>query len=546
MELAIVEPPVRVEELPPVKRALGYEVRVLLAPAPLGDADRPPSPPMGEDDRGRRRRRRRQAPGSPEQHHCSSTGGSAARDAIPRVPVHARLGPTVVDDDVGGPEAVEGDGSLFPTTEASQEPTGMNTSGVMRAIDDLAGEVIKPHLGNLEDIPGRLAEEIWPVDTAVGQDTAGVDLSLTPGVGAKESALSPRTCLSMVSPTMECFEGFDKAASAAEDWVPAQRSSHANEKLADASQSRTYDGPAHTPPGPPGDKQKDDHLGPEMSQALASPIPEFDQLRSPVLLHTSCRGSGASEILNVYTRRRYTRLHQPAGMLCRSAEVAALAEDRPFEARIEDVVAPAPSSIHQHMAKDVVVSTPSLVEEDTLPSPTHECPAEDVAALAPSLAEAADGQSVEAQIEEATTQTDAPVGVVGPCVPPPTEQCPAINREEFMTRLTRHTTSLLLATKQKRRTKTVPQGQTPRRSRRIAGAPAEFQPGEMERRSKKRVMRSLVIVGAQDAIDQQAQDEYARLFLQPLSDKHIQALAALFKWNIPAEFSQQGEDIVVA
>jgi hypothetical protein len=46
-------------------------------------------------------------------------------------------------------------------------------------------------------------------------------------------------------------------------------------------------------------------------------------------------------------------------------------------------------------------------------------------------------------------------------------------------------------------------------------------------------MRSLKIIGEQEGIDQQAQEEYVKLFEEPLSDSHVQALAALFKWNIP-------------
>jgi hypothetical protein len=70
----------------------------------------------------------------------------------------------------------------------------------------------------------------------------------------------------------------------------------------------------------------------------------------------------------------------------------------------------------------------------------------------------------------------------------------------------------------------------------------EFRLGDLERRSKKKAMRSLQIIGEQDGIDQQAQDEYAKLFEKPLSAVHVQTLAALFKWDIPAGWDQE-EDI---
>lgn len=59
--------------------------------------------------------------------------------------------------------------------------------------------------------------------------------------------------------------------------------------------------------------------------------------------------------------------------------------------------------------------------------------------------------------------------------------------------------------------------QTPRRSRRLAGAQEEFKPDDPEWRSKKKPMRSLEIIGEHDGIDHQAQDEYSKLCGQPLT-----------------------------
>jgi len=44
-------------------------------------------------------------------------------------------------------------------------------------------------------------------------------------------------------------------------------------------------------------------------------------------------------------------------------------------------------------------------------------------------------------------------------------------------------------------------------------------------------MRSPDIISEQEGIDQQALEEYAKFFTQPLSASHIQALAALFGWS---------------
>jgi hypothetical protein len=82
-----------------------------------------------------------------------------------------------------------------------------------------------------------------------------------------------------------------------------------------------------------------------------------------------------------------------------------------------------------------------------------------------------------------------------------TPQAPS-KREEFITKITAYTAPLLPVKIQHRKTKALPQGQTPWRSRRIAEAEVEFRLGDLERRSKKKAMRSLQIIGEQDGIDQ--------------------------------------------
>ena len=54
--------------------------------------------------------------------------------------------------------------------------------------------------------------------------------------------------------------------------------------------------------------------------------------------------------------------------------------------------------------------------------------------------------------------------------------------------------------------------------------------------NEKKAMRSLDILSENEGIDQQAQDDYAKLFRHPLSDSHLRALSALFKWSLPEDF----------
>jgi hypothetical protein len=74
---------------------------------------------------------------------------------------------------------------------------------------------------------------------------------------------------------------------------------------------------------------------------------------------------------------------------------------------------------------------------------------------------------------------------------------------------------------------------TPRRSRQIAGMGVEFQPADMTARSKKKAMKVLKVIPENGSIDHQAEEDYKKLFSEPLSDMHMQALAALFGWPYP-------------
>jgi hypothetical protein len=124
----------------------------------------------------------------------------------------------------------------------------------------------------------------------------------------------------------------------------------------------------------------------------------------------------------------------------------------------------------------------------------------------------------------------------------PISPSPSEARAAFLGRLTRRVDGLLpMSVINKRRCKSQLSGATPRRSRRIAGAGVEFILDDLGRRTKKKAMRALDILDETEGISQQAQDDYAKLFRHPLSDSHVQALAALFNWSLPDVFGQ-GDD----
>lgn len=71
-----------------------------------------------------------------------------------------------------------------------------------------------------------------------------------------------------------------------------------------------------------------------------------------------------------------------------------------------------------------------------------------------------------------------------------------LNHDTFISKLSHQTVGLLpVSTIRKWCTKTLQPSETPWCSRRLAGAVAEFQPADQARRSKKKVMRSLEIIG---------------------------------------------------
>lgn len=123
---------------------------------------------------------------------------------------------------------------------------------------------------------------------------------------------------------------------------------------------------------------------------------------------------------------------------------------------------------------------------------------------------------------------------------------PPESRAVFINKITLRTTSLLpVPSASKRGSKSLPPKNCPRRSRRLAGAEAAVVPEDLGGRTKKKAMRSLGIIDELKGITHQAQDDYAKLFQQPLSDSHLQALTALFNLSLPEDLEPRGDDVML-
>jgi hypothetical protein len=69
----------------------------------------------------------------------------------------------------------------------------------------------------------------------------------------------------------------------------------------------------------------------------------------------------------------------------------------------------------------------------------------------------------------------------------------------------------------------------------------EFHLGDHEIRAKKKVMRTLDIIGENEGINQPALDEYAKLFSHRPSASPIQTMTALFNWSLHYDLGVEGE-----
>ncbi|CAO2045655.1 unnamed protein product [Urochloa humidicola] len=162
MDLVVVEPPAPVEENPPIKRALSYQVNIAVKPhveRSLGSGV-PPEPPQG--GHGGRRRRRRESR-SPDASSRSSAEGPLSRDDAPRSLDQGS------HNQLGGGEA-----ERARRVEDCSEPKDAAATTVaprrvphadMNVIDDMAALVILPSASRMGDaIPGILEDGMRYLD----------------------------------------------------------------------------------------------------------------------------------------------------------------------------------------------------------------------------------------------------------------------------------------------------------------------------------------------------------------------------------------------
>ncbi|CAD6204738.1 unnamed protein product [Miscanthus lutarioriparius] len=153
LDLDIVEPPIQVEDFPPVKRALRYEIKIAVsASTSFGMEDDPPSPPLHDDSDQGRRRRRRQAPASPESVALGS-GASGDQGAEVEDPIDGA--------NSAAPEATQAAASQPVEPEATRVPSLSPASSLPVAIDDPAALVILPGLANEDLIPQTPGFPFW-------------------------------------------------------------------------------------------------------------------------------------------------------------------------------------------------------------------------------------------------------------------------------------------------------------------------------------------------------------------------------------------------
>jgi hypothetical protein len=436
MELIIVEPPTQLEESPPLKRALRYQVKIkvmAVEPSSGNDAPPPPPPPKDPDLDGKRRRRR--ASNSPE----TSVRGSATRGATPRVSVHRRLGngPVIAGGEARIEESIDDEKAsmLGASEEATARSRGqLISSAVPEIIDDMAALVINPSCGEREHIPEN--EETAFIERLLA------DLSL-PRAGDNLPA------------------------------VPDWRNS--------AEGTLDVGGLAHGFTAQHSEEGREDGNGPSSTQEegqIAQTVPNLRTEEATLdVAHEADIADSAADKGSTPARSR-----PPAGELLT------------FSRRRKRS-----NKEHQPPADVVAATAPAP------PAPTLGLSDGEVVVAAPSA--------------EASAITSA-----------------ARTRENFINSITSKTSKILDAPCAPVKRKPRAPAAAPRRSRRIAGAGAEYSVDPDQGRCKKRVMRTLEVIREHEGINSAALDEYAKLFSQTLSESHLFALACLFGWRTPDEF----------
>ena len=462
-----------------MKRVLEYDIdiRFSIRFHPDGSAANPPSPPGNDgdsdDSQHRRRSRRLRSPSPPR--------------------------PPSLDADCA--PGVSGAGGPVQTWVASAEASVVPSSALpgLVFVSQVATSVprVLPAVELLNNKSSCNSEGEGTVEFPVLRTMVGRRLSVAASFSLVEAAPS------LISPTLECFQILKDTVLPWPDGGLGSSSTTVGilSKLGPSQTPKVDDGlglgkatesPA-SPRSPLLFPTTEATVEPASLQSPSSPIPEFNLLvtpqpqpkilAKPLLVYSRRRSRCAAKPLLVYSRRRPRRSSRgPSPTSSPAVDVAA---------------APVP------LAADVVADC-------TAPSP-----AVLVDATTASLAGMGCSYSL------ATLTSGSPSSLVDA-------------QAAFLDKVARRAGGLLPAPSiNKRRGKILPSSATPRRSRRLAGAKIEFGLNDMERRTKKKAMRTLELIEEHEGIDQQALDEYSKLFTQPLPDSHVQALAALFNWSLP-------------
>ncbi|CAO2189399.1 unnamed protein product [Urochloa humidicola] len=535
-ELWVAEPPIAVVEDPPVKRALAYPINIRFQPF-IQHHGSDPSSPSSEDGNGdlpaRQRRRFRSRSPPPDSRPAGSGAGGSAGPV--RRPVRERVGPMAPIDANDSLKALSG-----------------SATGIQEDLDDVredqsdeAGLGLGPLVENSNSFSLIEGERLAPTNVSV-------DLDMTPSVA---------------SPTLVRFGAFEVDVAA---FQPIQLDLGLEEPA-----DQTVN---------PAQKEKGNMDSLEATVGLpqfpASPIPptpssipDFDQLKSPPVHDPPMNNAGITP-LKVYSRC-HSRLARSQG---RSLQSLLTANEEPAAGVAVPSVTPPTAGISPPTdgcpTEGVAVSSETPPAAGIFPSPDATPPAAgiipspdattEVGVAVPSATlpaagifpPAGDTPVVDVAISSATPpaagvaplpDSTPTVGVAVPSMTPPAAGAapPTDPRQAFISKLTQHTSSLLPVPAISNRRSKLLLGETPRCSHHLAGADVEFQPDDYTGRSKKKAMRALKIIEEREGINQQAQDDYAKLFGHPLPDEHLKALAMLFNWSLPDGFDQEDEETVL-
>ncbi|RCV21634.1 hypothetical protein SETIT_4G153600v2 [Setaria italica] len=476
MELVVVEPPAPlVEDDPPLKRALSYDIKITVAPDArrVAGVGAPLAPPPAGHGAGRRRRRDSCSPGSSPR---SSGDGSPSRGAAPRPLRHA------------GPGS---DGCGTGVQEAS--------CGAAPHLLQHVGPECDEYGTGVQEVPAGAACSTSLVAAAITApfipcNQADVDLlfanaspnHMTPGISESNGLIWSDN----VAPLM--------GSNSASPFVP-------------------LDDPVLNTVG--------------MSPAVRS---SQDQLFNSLVT-----ASGEASTIKTYFCRgkKKTASMRPDVSLAVCSEqalasvdaVEAITPPPPELAPVRVVGTMMPSPVVHHQDMEVLAPT-SIVEDALAPPPAPSRPVCAAVTVAPPLVTPVVAETDSLIMMREGSSSDAQPSQVAPAATPAATSA-------FIAKVTKPVGVVLQRPPPpKPRKKTLSKDFVPRRSRRVANLPPvsdhksavaicrqlQFKNGEDN-----------ADFGV-EGISEETMGQYVKIFEQTLSHEHVKALAALFGWNAPS------------